>query len=58
MSVAQPEIIFCRDCKNAHITYRGEVKYCDVWSPEDTIYMNADENFCSMAERRTTSETN
>lgn len=45
------EIIYCKDCKYAHITYDGEVKYCDVWSPEEPIYMDASKNFCSMAER-------
>ena len=45
------EIIYCKDCKYAHITYDDEVKYCDVWSSEEPIYMDASENFCSMAER-------
>lgn len=45
------EVIYCKDCKYAHITYDGEVKYCDVWSPEESIYMDASKNFCSMAER-------
>lgn len=47
----QIEIIYCKDCKYAHITYDGEVKYCDIWSPHETIYMDASKNFCSMAER-------
>ena len=46
----QPEIIKCGECKYAHITYSGEVKYCDFWETEDPIYMSAD-NFCSNAER-------
>jgi len=46
------EIIYCKDCKYAHITYDGEVKYCDVWSQEEPIYMDASKNFCSMAERK------
>lgn len=48
----QTEIIYRKDCKYAHITYNCEVKYCDVWSPEEPIYMDADNNFCSMAERK------
>lgn len=48
----QTEIIHCKDCKYAHITYNGEVKYCDVWSPEEPIYMDANNNFCSIAERK------
>ena len=47
----ETEIVYCRDCKYAHITYRGEVKYCDVWFPDESHYMDTD-NFCSFAERR------
>ena len=45
----QPEIIRCKECKHACLTYRGEVKYCEVWT-DDTLYMDGD-NFCSFAER-------
>lgn len=48
---SHPEIIHCKDCKFSTMTYEGEVKYCEVWSPDDKIYMDGD-NFCSCAERR------
>ena len=48
---AQPDIVRCKDCKFAHITYGGEVKYCDIWFPEESHYMDTD-NFCSFAERQ------
>lgn len=50
-ALEQPEIIHCKDCKHAHITYSGEVKYCDIWFPDESHYMDTD-NFCSFAERR------
>lgn len=50
---AEPErkIIYCKDCKFAHLTTNGEVKYCDVWFPETKTYLSADD-FCSSAEKR------
>lgn len=52
ISSAQPEVIKCKDCKYAHITYGGEVKYCDIWFPDESHYIETD-NYCSFAERRT-----
>ena len=49
---AQPEIIYCKDCRFARMTDNGEVKYCDVWSPDDKVYMDAETNFCSCGERK------
>ena len=40
-------VVFCRDCKYAHMTYAGEVKYCDRMS----IYLPGDW-FCADGERR------
>ena len=51
MQKALPEIIRCKDCKYAHITYGGEVKYCDIWFPNESHYIDTD-NYCSLAERR------
>ena len=50
---AEPErkIIYCKDCRFAHLTTKGEVKYCDVWFPETKTYLSADD-FCSSAEKR------
>ena len=50
-ALEQPTIIRCKDCKFAHLTYDGDVKYCDVWSPDESIYIDGD-NFCSSAERK------
>lgn len=49
----EPErkIIYCKDCRFAHLTTDGEVKYCDVWFPETKTYLSADD-FCSSAEKR------
>ena len=44
-------VVLCKDCKYAHITYRGEVKYCDIWFPDESHYMDTD-NYCSFAERK------
>lgn len=48
---AEPDIIRCKDCKHAHITYGGEVKYCDVWFPDESHYIDTD-NYCSFGERK------
>lgn len=52
----QPEIVRCEECKYAHITYGGEVKYCDIWFPDESHYIDTD-NYCSFAERRTDEQT-
>ena len=49
---AQPEIVRCKECKFAHMTYDGECKYCDIWFPDEKTYMDGD-YFCASAERRT-----
>lgn len=45
------DIVRCRECKYAHMTYGGECKYCDKWSLEDSLYLDGD-FFCSYGERR------
>lgn len=47
----QPEIIYCRDCKYAHMTYNGECKYCDIWFPEESAYVSGN-HYCASAEKR------
>lgn len=49
---AQPEIIRCKDCKYARLTYDGSCKYCDIWFPYEAEYMDGD-YYCASAERRT-----
>lgn len=48
---AQPEIIRCKDCKYSHMTYNGECKYCDIWFPDEKMYLDGD-YFCADAELR------
>ena len=45
------EIVRCRECKYAHMTYSGECKYCDQWPLEDPLYLDGD-SFCSYGERK------
>ena len=44
------DIVRCKECKYAHMTYGGECKYCDKWSPGDSLYLDGD-FFCSYGER-------
>ena len=48
---AQPEIIRCKDCKYARLTYDGSCKYCDIWFPDEAEYMDGD-YYCASAERK------
>lgn len=41
------EIIKCKNCKYAHMTYSGECKYCDMW--DESLYVPGD-FFCAFAE--------
>jgi len=52
------DVVRCRDCKYAHLTYDGEVKYCDIISMPDSegdygyaLYLPGDW-FCADGERR------
>ena len=50
------EVVRCKDCKYAHMTYAGECKYCDIWFPDEPAY--ADGTFyCAAGERRTDEQT-
>ena len=44
-------VIHCKDCKHAHITYDGEIKYCDRWFPDEAEYLDGD-YYCASAERK------
>ena len=44
-------VVRCKDCKYARLTYSGECKYCDIWFPDEAVYLDGDE-FCSAAERK------
>ena len=53
---AQPEIIRCKDCRFATLTYDGDCKYCQYLEGEfgltDAVYFDGND-YCSHAERRT-----
>ena len=44
-------VVRCKECKYARLTYIGECKYCDIWFPDEAVYLDGDE-FCSFAERK------
>ena len=57
-TVEAAPVVFCKDCKYAHMTYGGEVKYCDrISMPDDegyygyALYLPGDW-FCADGERR------
>ena len=56
LPAAQPEIIRCKDCRFAILTYDGDCKYCQYLEGEfgltDAVYFDGND-YCSHAERRT-----
>lgn len=51
------ELVMCKNCKYAHMTYGGECKYCDFWQEDggDALYLDGD-FFCAAGERRDDNE--
>lgn len=49
------EVVRCRECKYAHLTYDGECKYCDRWEEEcersEQIYLPPD-FYCAWGQRK------
>lgn len=45
------EIIRCKDCKHSHMTIDGLCKYCDIWFPNEKMYVDG-KHFCASAEKR------
>ena len=45
----QPEIIYCKDCKNSEHWYRDR-RRCFVWAEEGVSVF--DDGFCNYAERK------
>lgn len=46
------EVVRCKDCKHAHMTYGGECKYCDKWEEDgEALYLDGD-FFCAYGEKR------
>lgn len=46
------DLVRCKDCKYARLTFDGSCKYCDIWFPDEAEYMDGD-YYCASAERRT-----
>lgn len=49
------DIVRCKECKHAHMTYGGDCKYCDMWKDDDDfcIELYLDGGFyCSYGERK------
>lgn len=46
-------VVRCRDCKHAQMTYGGECKYCDFWQEDggEALYLDGD-FFCAASERK------
>ena len=48
------DIVRCKECKHAHMTYGGDCKYCDMWKDDDDfcieLYLDGD-FYCSYGER-------
>lgn len=45
------KIIYCKDCKFAHLTTDGLCKYCGIWFPNEKTYVSGN-HFCASAEKR------
>ena len=45
------DVVRCKDCKHAHLTIGSEVKYCDMWSNGEELYLPPDFH-CAAGERR------
>lgn len=49
------EVVRCKDCKYAHLTYDGSCKYCDKWKDDDDTYIEVyhdGNHYCSYGERK------
>ena len=44
-------VVRCKECKYAHLTYDGDCKYCDIWFPDEAVYLSGDD-YCSLGERK------
>ena len=49
------DIVRCKECKYAHMTYGGDCKYCDMWKDDDDscieLYLDGD-FYCAYGERK------
>lgn len=54
------DLVRCKDCKHAHMTYDGLCKYCDTWKDDDgnclELYLDGD-YYCADGERKDEPQT-
>lgn len=55
-------VVRCRECKYAHLTYDGDIKYCDLLAAKDEYgdcdpcFYRSGDWFCADGERRSEGE--
>ena len=47
------QVVRCKDCKYAHLTYDKEAKYCDQWETGEALYLDGD-FYCAFGEKKVT----
>ena len=45
------EVVRCKDCIHASMTFDGTCKYCAVWSQDEAVYLDGD-YYCAAGERK------
>lgn len=49
------DLVRCKECKHAHMTYGGDCKHCDMWKDNDDrsieLYLDGD-FYCAYGERK------
>lgn len=49
------DLVCCKECKKAHLTYDGKCKYCDEWKDTDGNYIEVyhdGNHYCSYGVRK------
>lgn len=55
------EVVRCKDCKFAYMTYDGDCKYCECWKDDDDNYLElcvSGDFYCAWGERKNSEEEN
>ena len=55
MQLPSIDLVCCKECKKAHLTYDGQCKYCDEWKDNDDNYIEVyhdGNHYCSYGVRR------
>lgn len=45
------EVVRCKDCIHANMTFDGTCKYCAVWPQDEAVYLDGD-YYCADGERK------